>query len=407
MAENRSVLEDRMHALAPLMRDPAAPGSDPAGGKDGAGGLGIVSLVYPSPDVAGDSRKWGIAQKNILHRIDEVFEEQGPSTPTDEAEAPDLNARGAAKLRAWVEAMEPEKLPTGGFALYTDGEELTALSLDVRPLPTLHHGQVFALPALVDAAETMRYWCVALDVEQPRLFYVSGRTWTDETPKDAPSLSGEMGQYLPMATVSFHSSGKPHIGSAAHASAKFHALGRAVTDIKRDEIERVFEQFAKQVEAKTKGRAEPVLLVGDPKNCGLFRAHFDHPQAIEHDLHVAGDALELRELAERAHEAASKDDDARRAARLADLDRNTLRTDVQELLGAAREGRIDHVYLSHDAAGLLHGNDERLKIDAVEDQGAEARSMIVAEAVKNGAQLTVFRPEAADDLPEISAVMRY
>ena len=404
MPENRSILEDRVSTLAPMIKEPAAPGTGAPGGKDG---LGVVSLVYPSPDVAGDSRKWGIAQKNILSRIDEVFEVDGEGTPTDEAETPDLNARGAAKLRAWVEAMEPEKLPTGGFALYTDGDDLSAVSLEVRPLPTLHKGEIFAMPALVDAASTRRYWCVALDAEQPRLFYVSGRTWTDKTPEDAPSLSERMGKTVPMATVSFHSSGKPHIGSAAHASAKFHALGTATGDLKRDEIERVLGDFARQVGTLTKGSTDPVLIVGDPKNCGLFREHYDHPQAIEDDLQVGGDALEMQELAMRAHEAVMAWDDERKRARLGDLDRNTLRTGTTELLSAAREGRIEHVYLREDAAGLLTGDDERLKIDAAEDEGAEARSMIVTEAVKNGAQLTVFEAEMADDLPEIAAVMRY
>lgn len=401
MAEDRSILETRLSALAPLMREPAAPGADPAAGKDD---FGVVSLLYPSPDIAGDSRKWGIAQKNILSRIEEAL----PSAePEEEGHEDTLDARASAKLRAWVEALEPDTLPSGGFALFTDGEELSALGLEVRPMPTLHRGEIFALPALVDAAQTARYWCVALDAETPKLFHVTGRTWTDETPKDAPSLSGEMRGTHPMATVSFHSSGKPHIGSASHASAKFHALGTATADLKRDEIERVFEDFASQVETELKGLSEPVLLVGDPKNCGLFRSHFDHPQTVDEDLHVAGDALELQELAGRAHEAMETYNAGRLKARLGDLDRNTLRADTQELLGAAREGRIDHVYLRADAAGLLTGNDERLKIDAVEDEGAEARSMIVSEAVKNGAMLTVFDHELANDLPEISAVMRY
>ena len=400
MAEDRSILDDRMSLLAPLLKEPAAPGADPAGGKDG----GVVSLLYPSPDIAGDSRKWGIARKNILSRIEEVL----PSAePEEEGHADTLDARASAKLRAWVEALEPDTLPDGGFALFTDGEEMSAMSLEVRPLPTLHKGEIFALPALVDAARTQEYWCVALDAETPKLFRVSGRSWTDETPKDAPGLSGEMGATEPMATVSFHSSGRPHIGSAGHAASKFHALGTATTDLKRDEIARVFTEFAGQVGRVVGGRSEPVLLVGDPKNCGLFRQHFDHPHTVPGDLHVAGDALALRELAGRAHATMEADAARRLKARLDDLDRNTLRTETQELLAAAREGRIDHVYLRADAAGILTGDDERLKIGAVDDAGAEARSMIATEAVKNGARLTVFEPEMAEDMGGIAAVMRY
>ena len=398
MAEDRSTLEDRLSTLAPLMRDPAAPGTGEPGGKEG----GVLSLLYPSPDVAADTRKWDIAQKNILNRLGG----ENPDTGAEQPE-PSLNERAAAKLRDWVSKMDPEHLPTGGFALFSDGETMSAVELDVRPFPSLHEGEIYALPALVDAASSARYWCVALDAEQPRLFHVTGRTWRDETPDDAPSLSERMGKTVPMATVSFHSSGRPHIGSAAHASAKFHALGTATGDLKHDEVEHVLQTFAKQVEGAIKGRRDPVLIVGDPKNCGLFRQFFDDPRTMEHDLHVGGDALELHELAGRAHDAVAEQRGADLKRTLADLDRHTLRSETNELLGAAREGRIEHVYLREDAAGLLHGEDERLKLDAVDDAGAEARSMIVAQAVKNGAGLTVFDGALADDLPEIAATFRY
>lgn len=393
MPQDRSVLEDRLSTLAGMMKAPQAPGANKS-----APDFGVVSLLYPSPDIAGDLQKWDIAQKNIISRIE---------TDVADGSADTLNARAVEKLSAWVEKMQPDDLPTGGFAVFTDGETLSAIDLDVRPLPTLHHGEIFALPALVDAAATQRYWCIALDAEQPRLFHVKGRTWTDETPDDAPSLSERMGKTVPMATVTFHSSGKPHIGSAAHASAKFHALGTATTDLKRDEIERVLTEFARQVSAVTVGSADPILIAGDPKNCGLFAEHFDHPATIEDGLHIGGDALELSELASRAHDAIVTWNKAGIAARLEDLDRNTLRAGTDDLLVAAREGRIEHVYLRDDAAGLLTGNDERLKIDAAEDEGAEARSAIVGNAVKNGAALTVFSADQADDLSPISAVMRY
>ncbi|MBB4657824.1 hypothetical protein [Parvularcula dongshanensis] len=383
-----TLLEQRLQSLAPLIKDPAAPGADAPGGKAAS----VVSLIYPTPDVSGDQHKWDIAQKNILSRLDE---DHG------------LNERAAAKLRDYVASMDTEHLPTGGFALFADGEDVTIHPLTVRPAPTLHEGEVYALPALVDAAAAQRYWVVVLDIDAPRLFEVQGGTWTDRTPKEVMTLSGEMGRTEPMASVTFHSSGRPHIGQAGHAAAKFHGLGTATQDLKQTEIENVLTRFAVQVRDVVKGDSDPVLLAGDPKRTGLFRGHFDHQHLVEPDLHVAGDALELRELAGRAGDAMKAEEDKRRKALLDELDRNTLTDNTNLLLEAAREGRIATVYLREDGAGLLHGDDERLKIDSVDDWEVEARSSIVAYALKNGASLVLFGEEMADDLPLISASMRY
>ncbi|WP_031550138.1 hypothetical protein [Parvularcula oceani] len=384
-----TLLEDRISSLSPLIADPAAPGADPAAGKT----RDVVSLLYPTPDIAGDMQKWGIAQKNILDRLDET---EG------------LDQAAVGKLRAWVEAMDPEHLPEGGFALFAEGGEMSAHTLNVRPAPTLHKGPLYALPALVDAACAMDYWVVVLDVEAPRIFSVSGTTWTDKTPKSGVrTLSGEMAQYAPMDSVTFHSSGRPHIGKAGHAAAKFHALGTSVSDYKAEEVERVLQDFAGHVEKAVGGGGRPVLLAGDPKRTGLFRQHFDDQNLVEPDLHVAGDALALEELAGRAREAMEDWDRKRRGALMDDLDPNTLERNEQQLLSAAREGRIDTVYLREDAAGLIPGDDERLKIGSMEEEGAETRSMIVGNALKNGASLTLFSEDMAPDLPIIAASMRY
>ena len=390
-------LETRLSVLAPLMAEPAAPGADPAGGKNQQ----TVSLLYPTPDIAADTRKWDIAQKNLLSELDSLREdESGEGTRG-------MNGRALDRLRDWVAKAESDTLPEGGFALFARGDELAVQGLGLRPHPTLHVGQLFALPALVDAARQLDYWCVVLDIERPHLFRVSGGQWTDKTPKGLVGLSGEMGQYEPMASVTFHSSGRPHIGSAAHASAKFHALGVSTTDLKAEEIERVLTNLAREVGDATHGSSLPVLLAGDPKRCGLFRAHFDHQHLVEPDLHVAGDALELRGLAGRAREAMATFDAQRRAHVVQNLDRHTVVSNTDQLLTAAREGRIAAVYLREDMAGMLEGDDERLKLNAVDDRGAEARSMIVTEAVKNGASLNLFAEDMADDLPPLGATMRY
>ena len=402
-------LETRLSTLAPLIHDPAAPGTGEPGGETHE----VVSLLYPTPDIAGDSRKWGIAQKNILSRLDELREQGGKEEDrnTDQANnegggSRGLDGRALDRLRDWVHAMEPDTLPEGGFALFAEGDELSVHPLAVRPYPTLHQGTIFALPALVDAARQLDYWCVVLDVEEPRLFRVSNNQWADRTPKEGVrTLSGEMGQYEPMDAVTFHSSGRPHLGKAAHAAAKFHALGTSVTDLKSEEVERVLHDLAVAVRGVVQTDGLPVLLAGDPKRCGLFRAHFDEQHLVD-DLHVAGDALELRELADRAREAMRAWDEARRREDIAETDPHTLVTNEDELLSAAREGRIEAVYLREEAAGLLHGDDERLKLDAVEDDGIETRSMIVTQAVRNGASLRLI-PEGMDDQPMISARMRY
>jgi hypothetical protein len=360
-----TLLETVLEQLSAYMPDPSEDGTL----KDGK----VLSLLYPSPDVAGDADKFDLVRKNLLSELE--HEERGPADMRD-------------RVRSIVTSLDQSDLPPGGFAVFTDGENTNYFSLQQRPYPRLSlGGTALALPVLADAHLSVRFWLAVLDVEQPRLYHVSDGFVHDKTPKDVQTLTGTMEQYEPMNAVAFHSSGSV---KRSGAPAKFHALGTATEDLRKDEITRVVSAFARQVGDIVTGN-DPLVIAGGPSRLGHFRDGFSHQNLLEQDLQTAGEGLELDSLLEEATKLVDAKLQTDSRTSIEDLDPTSALRTAKEILPASIQGRIDTVLIHPDHCGFLHGNDERLKLSDDPEPKFEDRSAAVAYSLRNGARLVVTR----------------
>jgi hypothetical protein len=368
-AKLETVLED----LSPYLPQPGADGDLKK--------ARVLSLLYPTPDFAGDHEKLEIAMKNVLSALD------------DEANGP---AQMRQQIRSVVASLTASDMPGGGIAVFSDGNKAQYMALSEAPMPYLHLGEAaVALPVLLDAQESRRFWIAVLDVERPVLYHVADGRVQDRTPEDVQTLSQTMKQYHPMADVTWHSSGGVR---RSGAPAQFHALGTATEDLRNDEMNRVLRSFAKQVESAVTG-PDPVLLAGGPSRLGHFREHFEHRNLIDRDIQAAGDAQDEDELLKRAFEVYDVHAEASRKARLDELDLSAALTSLDELLTAAHEGRLERMLVRRSDSGLLSGDDERLKLQPA-DEDMLKRSKAVAYAAKHGAELLLV-----DELDTVSGLM--
>jgi hypothetical protein len=366
----QTLLETVLEQLSTYLPDPTEDGSL----KDEQ----VMSLLYPSPDAAGNAEKFDLARKNLLQDLE------------DEAHGP---AAMRERIRSIVTSLDQSDMPAGGFAVFTDGESTGFFALQQRPYPRLRlGGAALALPVLADAHMSARFWLAVLDVEQPRLFHVRDGFVHDKTPSEVQTLTSTMEQYHPMDAVAFHSSGSV---KRSGAPAKFHALGTATEDLRKDEITRVLAAFGRQVGDIVSG-SDPLILAGGPSRIGHFRESFSHQNLLDHDLQAAGEGLELDGL---LHEATAIVDqhlkDGTRTS-LEDLDPSGALRGASEIVPASIQGRVDTVLIHPNHCGFLHGDDERLKLVEDPEPRFAERSKAVAYALRNGARLMITRQHTGE-----------
>jgi hypothetical protein len=208
------------------------------------------------------------------------------------------------------------------------------------------------------------------------------------------TLTEQMKQYEPMASVIWHSSSSVRRGGARQ---QFHALGTATEDLRKDEITRVLLAFGKQVDDKVQGD-DPLILAGGPSRLGHFMEHFEHRNLAEEHVQAAGDALDEDELFDRAFAVYDEARAKRQASEVSDYDTTNALRGINELRQAAQRGRLDTVLIHPDHLGLLPGDDERLKLPETVDEKFAARSEIVSYAVKHGADLVVTERDTESGL---------
>jgi hypothetical protein len=329
--------------------------------------------------VAGDADKFDLIRKNLLGELED--ESRGPAAMRD-------------RLRSIVTSLDQSDLPPGGFAAFTDGENTNYFALQQRPYPRLSlGGAALALPVLADAHLSSRFWLAVLDVEQPRLFHVCDGYVHDETPSEVQTLSETMEQYHPMDAVAFHSSGSVR---RSGAPAKFHALGTATEDLRKDEMTRVLAAFGRQVGDIVQG-SDPLVLAGGPSRVGHFRESFSHQNLMDEDLQTAGEGLELDILLQDASRLVEDRLEASSREQVTDIDPTSGLRSAKDILPASVQGRIDTVLIHPDHCGFQHGNDERLQLQSDDPEPLFAdRSAAVTYALRNGARLIVTREHTAD-----------
>ncbi|MEE4209827.1 MAG: hypothetical protein V2I43_11230 [Parvularcula sp.] len=371
-------LETVLDQLSPFLPQPDTDGR--------LGDAEVLSLLYPTPDFAGHREKFDIAKKNLLSALsDEAF---GPAKLRD-------------RVRPLVESLDASDMPGGGIAVFATKDQVQYLPLSERPMPFLHIGKAaLALPVLIDAQDSRRFWLAVLDVERPVLYHVADGRISDKTPDGVQTLTETMEQYEPMGDVLWHSSGAVR---RSGAPAKFHALGTATEDLRQDESNRVMAAFARKVEDAVTG-SDPLFLIGGPSRLGHFREQFSHRNWAGHDIQAAGDAQDEDELFKRAFAAFDEYKVGARKEETEDLDLSNTLTDLDELLNAAVEGRLERVLVRRDDSGILGGTDERLKLQEA-DETLVHRSLIVAYAVKHGAQIHVL--DELDAPSGLTATTRY
>jgi hypothetical protein len=360
----------------------------------------LLSLYLPTTLKVEERRQNEIRLKNLLKDARRRLEALGMAA-TDAEALTEAVERASLDREMWREHGH-------GFAVFAGRGflEHVPLPFPVRELPVA--GFRFRLRPLIEAlARRRRFWLLSLSQKDTKLYVgdQEGLT-TVETGPDVPrSLTDVAGRETTGRELHFHSVA-PGGGAAI-----FHGQGAG-----KDDVEPEQEQFVRAVahglERFWKLDDAPVIVAGDNQLLAFYRRLSRYADRVLGELEGNFDHVSRESLHARAWAIVEGDLERRRREELARLDGSGPDTPVgrelTDVVRAAREGRIDTLYIAadrecwgrwdDDGTIMVHdeplpGDDDLLDRAAVESwlKGAEVHAVPSAEIPGNGMAIAGFR----------------
>jgi hypothetical protein len=169
---------------------------------------------------------------------------------------------------------------------------------------------------------------------------------------------------------------------------KFHALGESPDDYEDVLLEQYVKRVAKAVDRHLAGTSAPLVLAAKPRELGRLRQAIGYPNVAEKDIQKDPQALGEDRLHSEAWGIAEPLLDKRRDIALDSL-RARLASggvpgsqDLEELLRAAGEGRVEAVFLDPDRTMWGRWDEERQRMEHAEEAGPGNEDLLNLLAVK-------------------------
>jgi hypothetical protein len=269
----------------------------------------------------------------------------------------------------------------------------------------------FLKPLLPLVAEGDPFYVLALSQNEVRLLEATARTVRRREVEDLPgSLVDALGEQRTAQDLRYHTA------SAAPAGARpaiYHGQGVGMGDVK-EELHRYVRQVEAAIRKLLAGRTAPLVLAGAEPLPAIFREISGYPYLFADA--IAGNPEhwrdeELRDRAWRLLEPSFRETRRRAAARFGELvGTGRASSDVTEVLPAARQGRVEALFLACDADlwGRLGDAPGELRIHAAPEAGDEELLDAAAfSSLRNGgAVYGVDRGEVPGG-GTVAAVFRY
>lgn len=368
-----------------------------------------LSLYLPyvtAPDAAHQNR---VRLRNAVRQAREAADAFGTAGQAlvEKAEAmietldlpSDPNAAGLALVCA-------EQAPCRCWVLPIDPGEAAVLDrgYHLRPL----------LPLF---GERQGFYVIALEQDDPRL--ICARPHSAHLVADrmtVESLDKIRGLTELPADVGFHPSGPANAGpgDSGAADAQYHALGESPDDYRQQQLNEYALRIAQAVDQALNQDQAPLVAVGDPNLLGMFRKHCHYGGLVDAAVDKSPARLDAADLAELARPIAEPLLDRSCQEALDKLAEGHGRGETwvalrhEPVLQAARDGRVDTLFLDPDAP--LQARMAELR--APDDAGLHGRPVdlgdeMVRQTLSHGGRVFAI---AADRLPKSSpaaALMRY
>jgi len=304
-----------------------------------------VSIFLPVPSPGGAPREAAIRLQNLAREAEGLLLAGG----ADGARVGELLGPVADLV---VEA-ERTALPVGGLAVYIAPGFFRALSVDF-PLPeAVRVGGRFALRPLLPAlVAPERFYVLALSANRVRLYEGGSHLWRELAPAGLPkSFEEAMGYVEYYSGVSAHTSTARGLGRRPPI---FHGHGDDDEERADIDLENFFRRVVEALERGLPDPGAPLVLATIAAHVPLFRRANRRLKLLERSVVGNADHVTEGELAGAAREILAAE--SRRA-----VVRELVRwreergeggrgvVDLEEIVRAADEGRIETLFLAREA----------------------------------------------------------
>lgn len=252
------------------------------------------------------------------------------------------------------------------------------------------------------------FWLLALSAARARLY--RGTRWRlDEAALDLPGgIAAVRGESEYEETHYASPTGRQS------GLTKAQSFGPAPDEQRKSALIEFLRRVAKTVEPEVKRRPAPVILAASPEIRGHFRDLAGWPEIEPDGIAENPDPLDAAELHRRAGAVMAEKAGAARAAALDRLDR-TLGTgkassDAETLLAAARDGRIDMLFLAPEAHLWGQIEDGQPRVAASSKPAEDAIDLLDEAALltlRAGGRVLAAEPARLPEPHRAAAIFRY
>jgi hypothetical protein len=230
---------------------------------------------------------------------------------------------------------------TRSLAIFCGPDSITAFALAVTTKTRSHVGLSFRIRPLLQAVRLeLNFRVLAVSSNQVGLFEGDVHGLHQVEPQDVPtSLEQALGKELSEGHSQFHSSGG---GTVIH-----HGQGGAREDRDLDQ-ERFHQKLARSLASHWNGRKDPLVLATDPSNGGSLRKVLHLAGLLKQTAVGNPDRLSITELHERTWPIVKHWREQQQEQAIRSAGSCSILEDLDAVLQAAVEGRVDRLWLDAD-----------------------------------------------------------
>lgn len=270
----------------------------------------------------------------------------------------------------------------------------------------------FDVRALLEIRNAQKkFYILALSQNRTRLLECTESTAREIELPGAPSSLGESRHTRkPDHVLDNRSSAGPSMG--AGGGVLFGTSGDA--DDKYEFLLDFFQELDKGVNAALRQSTDPLIVAGVEHEIALYRRANTYPHLIEPGVHGSPDGLEGGEIHRRALELLEQREAANGTEVPADFDKRVgtghASIHIQEIVTAAWEGRVSHLYLQQNASytGVFDPVRQRVKhTDDPLESPVDLVESAAEQTILHGGEVKILAGTAMPSGVPVCALMRY
>lgn len=268
-------------------------------------------------------------------------------------------------------------------------------------------GQFHILP-LVPLIDSGQFWLLTLSAARTRLYQGTRQTLIEVTGLDLPQGVGEV-----RGESEYQQTYHAHPVERRGAIAWGQSIGEDPDDVRKTGLIVLMRRVAAAVEPVVKRDPAPVVLAAPPEIRGHFREIAGWKEIVPEGVAENPDALAEPELHRRAWACAAPTAEAGRAAardRLNSLlGTGKTATATADIVNAAREGRVDTLFVGPDACRwgrIAEGGDIAVREDAIKGD-TNLLDYAALMTLRHGGDVAPVEQAALPDSSSAAALFRY